>query len=233
MALDLSEKFDRILLRAEELRHDLSSGLGGEAFSRASRELSELEPVVARIDEWPCGRSRGAGRRADAGRPGDARDGRSRAARAARAIAGAGARDTACLAAARRGGRAQRHPGNPPRRGRRRSRAVRRRTVRRLPEIRRAARLALRTAGVRRKRAGRAEGRHRRGDRPQRVRAAEIRIRRAPRAARAHHRDPGPHTHQHGDRGRAAGSRGGGRAGQRERFAQSTSTARPARAGST
>ncbi len=52
MALDLSEKFDRILLRAEELRHDLSSGLGGEAFSRASRELSELEPVVARIEEW-------------------------------------------------------------------------------------------------------------------------------------------------------------------------------------
>jgi peptide chain release factor 1 len=52
VALDLSEKFDRILLRAEELRHDLSSGLGGEAFSRASRELSELEPVVARIEEW-------------------------------------------------------------------------------------------------------------------------------------------------------------------------------------
>ena len=50
--LDLSQKFDRIVLRAEELRHDLSSGLNGDAFSRASKELSELEPVVARIEEW-------------------------------------------------------------------------------------------------------------------------------------------------------------------------------------
>ena len=52
MTLDLSEKFDRIALRAEELAHDLSGQLTGEAFSRASRELSELEPVVARIAEW-------------------------------------------------------------------------------------------------------------------------------------------------------------------------------------
>ncbi len=52
MALDLSEKFDRIALRAEELAHDLSGQLTGEAFSKASRELSELEPVVARIAEW-------------------------------------------------------------------------------------------------------------------------------------------------------------------------------------
>ena len=52
MALDLSAKFDRIVLRAEELSSDLSSGLAGEAFSRASRELSELDPVVARIGEW-------------------------------------------------------------------------------------------------------------------------------------------------------------------------------------
>ncbi len=52
MALDLSAKFDRIVLRSEELSSDLSSGLSGEAFSRASRELSELEPVVARIEEW-------------------------------------------------------------------------------------------------------------------------------------------------------------------------------------
>ncbi len=43
--------FDRIVGRADELRHDLSGGLSGEAFSRASRELAELEPVVARIGE--------------------------------------------------------------------------------------------------------------------------------------------------------------------------------------
>ena len=52
MALDLSAKFDRIVLRSEELSSDLSSGLSGEAFSRASRELSELEPVGARFEEW-------------------------------------------------------------------------------------------------------------------------------------------------------------------------------------
>ncbi len=52
MSTDLSQKFDRIVLRAEELRSDLSGGLTGDAFSRASKELAELEPLVARIDEW-------------------------------------------------------------------------------------------------------------------------------------------------------------------------------------
>jgi peptide chain release factor 1 len=50
--MDLAEKFERIVARAEELRNDLSSGLNGEAFSKASKELSELEPVVARIEEF-------------------------------------------------------------------------------------------------------------------------------------------------------------------------------------
>jgi peptide chain release factor 1 len=49
--MDLADKFERIVARAEELRSDLSSGLNGEAFSKASKELSELEPVVARIEE--------------------------------------------------------------------------------------------------------------------------------------------------------------------------------------
>jgi peptide chain release factor 1 len=49
--MDLAGKFDRIVARAEELRDDLSRGLNGEAFTRASKELSELEPVVARIEE--------------------------------------------------------------------------------------------------------------------------------------------------------------------------------------
>jgi len=52
MAHDLFEKFDRITMRAEELSHDLSNRLTGEAFAKASRELSELEPVVSRIAEW-------------------------------------------------------------------------------------------------------------------------------------------------------------------------------------
>jgi peptide chain release factor 1 len=49
--MNLADKFDRIVARAEELRSDLSSGLNGEAFSKASRELSELEPIVSRIEE--------------------------------------------------------------------------------------------------------------------------------------------------------------------------------------
>ena len=45
------ERLDRIVTRAEELQHDLSSGLSGEAFNRASREYADLEPIVARINE--------------------------------------------------------------------------------------------------------------------------------------------------------------------------------------
>jgi peptide chain release factor 1 len=49
--MDLAQKFDRIVGRAEELRAQLSDTITGEAFSRASNELAELEPVVARIEE--------------------------------------------------------------------------------------------------------------------------------------------------------------------------------------
>ena len=49
--MDLAQKFDRIVGRAEELRAQLSDTITGEAFSRASKELAELEPVVARIEE--------------------------------------------------------------------------------------------------------------------------------------------------------------------------------------
>jgi peptide chain release factor 1 len=49
--MNLDEKLDRIVGRAEELRAMLSDPLSGDAFSRASKELSELEPIVARIGE--------------------------------------------------------------------------------------------------------------------------------------------------------------------------------------
>jgi len=49
--MSLSLKLDRIAARADELRATLTEGLSGEAYVRASRELAELEPVVARIDE--------------------------------------------------------------------------------------------------------------------------------------------------------------------------------------
>jgi len=49
--MSFSLKLDRITARAEELRALLSEGITGEAFVRASRELAEIEPVVARVDE--------------------------------------------------------------------------------------------------------------------------------------------------------------------------------------
>ena len=51
MSGSLDHKLDQIVGRAAELRAMLSEGLGGEGFSRASKELSEIEPVVERIDE--------------------------------------------------------------------------------------------------------------------------------------------------------------------------------------
>ncbi len=49
--MSLAEKLDRITARAEELRAGLAEGVGGEAYVRASKELAELEPVVARVAE--------------------------------------------------------------------------------------------------------------------------------------------------------------------------------------
>ncbi len=49
--MSFSLKLDRIAARADELRDALSHGASGESYVRASRELSEIEPVVARIGE--------------------------------------------------------------------------------------------------------------------------------------------------------------------------------------
>ena len=49
--MSLAYKLDRIVARAEELRALLNEGISGEAFTKASRELSEIEPVVARVDD--------------------------------------------------------------------------------------------------------------------------------------------------------------------------------------
>ncbi|MBC7800521.1 MAG: peptide chain release factor 1 [Gemmatimonadaceae bacterium] len=51
MSGSLDYKLDRIVGRAAELGAQLSEGLNGDAFSRASKELSELNPIVERIDE--------------------------------------------------------------------------------------------------------------------------------------------------------------------------------------
>ena len=50
-AMNLALKLDRIAARAEELRAMLSEGISGEAYVKASKELSDIEPVVARIGD--------------------------------------------------------------------------------------------------------------------------------------------------------------------------------------
>jgi peptide chain release factor 1 len=49
--MSLAQKLDQITARAEELRALLSEAITGDGFARASKELAELEPVVARIAE--------------------------------------------------------------------------------------------------------------------------------------------------------------------------------------
>jgi peptide chain release factor 1 len=49
--MSLAPKLDRIAARAEELRHLLTQGLSGEDYVRASKELADIEPVVARIGD--------------------------------------------------------------------------------------------------------------------------------------------------------------------------------------
>ena len=50
-AMSLALKLDRIAARADELRAMLSEGISGEAYVKASKELSDIEPVVARIGD--------------------------------------------------------------------------------------------------------------------------------------------------------------------------------------
>jgi peptide chain release factor 1 len=49
--MTLASKLDRIAARADELRDMLTQGLSGEAYVKASKELSDIEPVVTRIGD--------------------------------------------------------------------------------------------------------------------------------------------------------------------------------------
>ncbi len=49
--MNLAPKLDRIAARAEELRAMLSQGLSGDAYARASKELSDLTPLETRIGD--------------------------------------------------------------------------------------------------------------------------------------------------------------------------------------
>jgi peptide chain release factor 1 len=49
--MSLADKLDRITARAEELSALMGEGLSGDAYVKASKELSELDPIVARVAE--------------------------------------------------------------------------------------------------------------------------------------------------------------------------------------
>jgi peptide chain release factor 1 len=49
--MSFSLTLDKITARAEELRSMLGEGITGEAYVKASKELSEIEPIVARIGD--------------------------------------------------------------------------------------------------------------------------------------------------------------------------------------
>ncbi len=49
--MNLAGRLDRITARAEELRAMLTEGLSGDAYVRASKELAEIEPLVARVGD--------------------------------------------------------------------------------------------------------------------------------------------------------------------------------------
>jgi hypothetical protein len=186
--MDLSQKFDRIVARAEELRDSLSHGATGDAFTRASKELSELEPVVARIEELRATEAEAAGAELLLADP-ELHDMAEQELRSLRERLPLLSREIQ-LALLPRDEADERSA---------------------ILEIRPA---AIRRSGLWRDRAWRAEGRHRRDHRPQRLRTAEIRIRGASGAARSGHRNPGQDPYQHRHRRGAAGSRGGGRTGQ-------------------
>ena len=179
-----------------------------QKFVAASKEYSDLGPLVEAIGEWRKAETELKDAEAHGGRSGHEGHGRGRGRGAEEAPAGPGADREAHAAAQGRGRREERHPGDPRRHRRRRGGAVRRRSFPHVPALRRRAWLALRGHGALRHRHRRLQGgdRHRLG--PRRVRPAEVRIGRASRAARAGHRGPGPHPYLGRNRGGAARGRG-------------------------
>src|SRR6201995_5175288 len=49
--MNLAFKLDRIAARADELRAMLAEAISGEGYVKASKELADIEPVVARIGD--------------------------------------------------------------------------------------------------------------------------------------------------------------------------------------
>ncbi len=116
--MSLTLKLDRIAARADELRAMLSEGLNGEAYVKASRELSEIEPLVERVGELRAAEQALTDAESMLGDPEmkDPRRGRAAGTQTPHSRPRAG--DPHLPAAQGRSGFAQRHPRNPPRRRR-------------------------------------------------------------------------------------------------------------------
>ena len=147
-----------------------------ERYAEAGRAYSQLEPAAKLAEEWRRARRRG-GRRGTARRGGRGHRAARGAERRARADRAARGGDPPGDGRARPQRREERDRRDPGRRGRRRGRAVGRRPLPDAEQVRRAARLADRADGHRRRQV------HVRGQGRRRVFGLQVRGRHPPRAA--------------------------------------------------
>ncbi len=173
--MNLASRLDRITARAEELRAMLSEGMSGDAYVRASKELAEIEPLVARVGDLRAAERAQAEAETLLADPEMHELAETELRDLKEQIPGLQHEIRLALLPKDAADERCRHPGSAPRCRRRRGRAVRHRTVRDVPALCRSAWLAVRDPGIHRHRAGRPEGGHRRDQRPRRLRPAEIR----------------------------------------------------------
>ena len=203
-----NDNLDLILRRHQEISARLAEGASGAQYSALSRELNELEPVVAAIEAFQSKEKERADLAAMLREPNLDPDMRAMAER--RACRGRGRSgsdvqgDSDCAPAQGRRRRGQRNHRGPGGHGRGRSSPVRRRFVPHVRQIRRAEALEGRSPVVERGDGGRVQGDRGRSFRPRRFRPAQVRERRPSGSARADDRDPGAHPHLGRDRRRAA-----------------------------
>src|SRR6266852_4394542 len=185
--LTLSEKFDQLGTRYDELTQQLSTQelvSDSSRFQKVAKQHAELQQIVAKHREYKqiekdLGGSQGNGR----------------------------ARAQAFASPERSQRRKERHRGNPRRHRGRRSGHLRRRSLPHVFALRRNARLESRGPGKLALVSRRSEGNRRRHSGQQSLFQAEVRKRRAPRPACSRHRAAGAHSHLRCHRRRASGGR--------------------------
>ena len=208
-------KLDILLARHATLEAELLGQVNSETYVRATRELSELTPVVDAVKAYRSAETEIKDIDALIADPSTDAEMRQLAETERPALEEkrerAGAADSHRAAAEGRDGRAQRRAGNPRWHRRRRGVAVCGRPVPHVRALCRLAGLEGRDDFGERRHRRRIQGNHRRGRGPRRLRETEVRIRRAPGAAGAGHRRIRPHPYVGCDRRGAAGGRGGRR----------------------